>query len=51
MTVRPVLVTVVAARTAKLCAEPSGGADCACAKLPELRMQTIIKNLFILKLR
>jgi hypothetical protein len=49
MTVMPVLVTVVAARIAKLCAEPSGGADCARAKLPILRMQTTIKILFIAK--
>jgi hypothetical protein len=38
MTVGPALVTVEAPRTAKLCTEPSGGADYAQAKLPTLSM-------------
>jgi len=49
-TVAPVLVTVVAPRTAKLCAAPSGGADCAHAKLPIPSMQITNKSLFISKL-
>ena len=47
MTVAPALVTVEAPRTAKLCAEPSGGADWARARLPALNMQITNKSLFI----
>src|SRR5712664_1484962 len=50
MIVGPVLVTVEAPRTAKLCAEPSGGADCARARLPTFNMQITNKSLFISKL-
>jgi hypothetical protein len=46
----PVLVTVVAPSTAKLCAEASGGADCALLKLPILNTQIPNKSFFIIKL-
>jgi hypothetical protein len=50
MAVGPVLVTVEAPRTAKLCAGPSDGADCAQPRLPILNMQMINKSFFISKL-
>src|SRR5712664_3325927 len=50
MTVGPVFVTVEAPRTAKLCAEPSGGADCAQPRLPILNMQITNKSFFMSKL-
>jgi hypothetical protein len=50
MTVGPVLVTVEAPRTAKLCAEPSGGADCAQPRLSILNMQITNSSFFISKL-
>ena len=49
MTVAPVLVTVEAPRTAKLSAEPSGGAVCAQARVPILNRQ-INKNAFFITL-
>jgi hypothetical protein len=42
----PVLVTVEAPNTAKVCAAPSGGTDCAQAALPVVNMN-ITKNRFI----
>jgi hypothetical protein len=47
MIVGPVLVTVEAPRTAKPCAEPSGGADCAQARLPIFNMPITNKRFFI----
>jgi hypothetical protein len=47
MTVGPALVTVEAPRTAKLCAEPSGGADCAQPRLPVLNKQIISIRFFM----
>jgi hypothetical protein len=49
-TVGPVFVTVEAPRTAKVCAEPSGGADSAQARLAILNMQIANKTLVISKL-
>jgi hypothetical protein len=50
MTVRPVLVTDEAPRTAKVRAAPNGGADCAQTKLLKVNMKTTIKSFFISKL-
>jgi hypothetical protein len=47
MIVEPVLVTVVAPRTAKLAAEPSGGAFCAQARVPILNRKITKKTFFI----
>jgi len=44
------LVTVEAPRTAKLCAEPRGGADCAQPRLLVDNMQITNKSFFISKL-
>ena len=44
--VGPVLVTVEAPKTAKVCAEPNGGTDCAQAALPVVNMK-ITKNRFM----
>src|ERR1700730_8301618 len=49
MTVGPVLVTVEAPKTAKLFAEPRGGADCAHTKLPILIMQVTNRSRFMKK--
>jgi hypothetical protein len=46
--VGPVLVTVEAPRTAKVCAEPNGGAVCAQAMVPILNRKIIEKTVFIL---
>jgi len=45
--VGPVFVTAEAPRTAKLCAEPRGGADCAQPRPPILNMQITNKSFFI----
>jgi hypothetical protein len=47
MIVGPVLVTVEAPRTAKLAAEPSGGAVCAQARVPILNRKITKKTFFI----
>jgi hypothetical protein len=43
MRVGPVLVTVAAPKTAKLCAEPSGGTVCAGIELPVVNRRVINK--------
>jgi hypothetical protein len=50
MTVGPVFVTVEAPRTAKVCAEPGGGADCAQPRLPMLKKQIANISFFMSKL-
>jgi hypothetical protein len=47
MMVGPVLVTVEAPRTAKLCAEPSGGVACVKARLTILSRQITKKTFFM----
>jgi hypothetical protein len=50
MIVAPVLVTVEAPRTAKVCAEPNGGADCARPRLPRHNMHIAKRSFFISQL-
>jgi hypothetical protein len=50
MTVGPVLVTVEAPRTAKVCAEPSGGADCARSRFPIVNMPIANKSFLMSQL-
>jgi hypothetical protein len=49
MIIGPVLVTVDAPKTANVCEEASGGADCAQVRLSILNMQITNKSLFISK--